>query len=194
MLGDFHRSLKKILRDRNVALFLIAYWLFIDAVYTVINMATDYGTAIGLDSGDLIKALLLVQFLGFPFALLAGSATRYFSVKSTLIVLLSVYFIAIIWATQMKYAWEFWGLAILIAIAQGGVQSLSRSLFSNLIPSEQSGEYFGVFNLVGRFASIMGPLIIALLTQVTESHRLALLGLLLPLMGGMILLSHVKSQ
>jgi UMF1 family MFS transporter len=194
IMNDFHRSLKKIIRDRNLVIFLIAYWLFIDAVYTVMNMATDYGTAIGLDSKDLIKALLLVQFLGFPCAFLSGIATRLVPAKSLLIFLLSLYFFAILWAMQMTTAWEFWTLATLIAIAQGGVQSLSRSVFAHLVPPELSGEYFGIFNLVGRFASIFGPFIIASLTYVTGSHRISLIGLLIPLGIGMLFLYKTKSQ
>jgi UMF1 family MFS transporter len=191
---QFHHSLTKIWHDQNLVIFLLAYWLFIDAVYTIINMATDYGTAIGLESADLIKALLLVQFLGFPFAWIAGYLTRYFNPKSLLISLLTIYLVAIQWAMKMKAPWEFWVLACLIAMAQGGVQSLSRSIFANLIPDQSSGEYFGIFNLVGRFASILGPLLIAFLTYWTQSNRLALAGLLIPLALGMFLLIRVQTK
>jgi len=194
VIGEFYKSLKKVTKDNNLMTFLIAYWLFIDAVYTVINMATDYGTAIGLEAGDLIKALLLVQFLGFPFAILAGIATRLFRAKSLLLFFLFLYFFVILWAMQITSKWEFWTLAALIAIAQGGVQSLSRSIFANLIPPESCGEYFGIFNLVGRFAAIFGPLIISSLTYVTGSHRFSLIGLLIPLGIGVTLLSQVKAE
>lgn len=194
LVRTFHQSLVTLVKDRNVAFFLAAYWLFIDAVYTIINMATDYGTAIGLEAGDLIKALLLVQFLGFPFSILAGHLTLHFSVKKILISLLGIYVFATLWAMQMSQAWEFWLLASLIAMAQGGVQSLSRSLFASLIPDEKSGEYFGVFNLIGRFAAILGPLIVGGLTVLSGSHRLALLGLLFPLLLGMTLLGRVHTH
>jgi len=194
LITQFHSSLKKIWNDKNLVLFLLAYWLFIDAVYTIITMATDYGTAIGLEKTDLIQALLLVQFLGFPFALVSGLLTQYFRAKSILIMLLIIYVVAILWAMQMQEAWEFWALAALIAVAQGGVQSLSRSIFSNLAPVGLSGEYFGIFNLVGRFASILGPLFVAVLTHVTQSNRLALLGLLGLLLLGLALLSRVQTK
>lgn len=185
---DFYNSTLILFTDKKIKLFLLSYWLFIDAVYTIIHMATDYGTAIGLPMGDLIKALLLVQFLGFPFSFLSGKATLIFKPKNILLFLLSIYFIAIFWAIQMTSPLEFWILAGLIAMAQGGVQSLSRSLFSELVPSHLAGEYFGFFNLVGRFASLIGPLIVGGLTLLTQSNRLALLGLLLPLMAGWIIL------
>lgn len=190
----FFPKLKIWFAQKPILIFLLAYWLYIDVVYTIMNMATDYGTAIGLESSDLIKALLLVQFLGFPSAIIIGHLTHYFSALKLISCLLLLYLFACLWAMKMNESWEFWILAVIIALAQGGIQSVSRSYFAQLIPAEQSGEGFGLFNLVGRFAAILGPLLIGLITQLTQSHRLAIVSLILPLLVSLFLLQKLMRQ
>lgn len=187
-LKNFIFGLKKWTKQRPIFIFLIAYWLYIDVVYTIMNMATDYGTAIGLEASDLIKALLLVQFLGFPSAIVVGQLTKSIAPLKLITGLLVFYLLACLWAMKMTDSWEFWALACFIALAQGGVQSLSRSYFAQIIPTHQSGEAFGLFNLVGRFAAILGPLLISLVTHYTQNHRLAILSLILPLIISLLLL------
>ncbi|MCS6838503.1 MAG: MFS transporter [Bdellovibrionaceae bacterium] len=189
---EFNESLKVMIRDKNILLFLVSYWLYIDVVYTVINMATDYGSSLGLGPSQLVSALLLVQLVAFPATLIVGRLTLFIATRYLLLILLFVYVIIIFWGYRLQTAFDFWGLAVFIALAQGGVQSLSRSLFAQLIPLERSGEWFGVFNLVGRFASILGPLVMGGVTRLSGDHRVGLLALWGPLLLGMALLFLVK--
>ncbi len=191
---DLTSHVFELFKIKYVRYFLIAYWLYIDVVYTVINMATDYGVSVGLNTESLIGALLLVQFLGFPFTLVTGKLAHYFSVKKIIYFLIGMYFVIIIFATQIKQAYHFWILAVLISMAQGGIQALSRSFFSEIIDQDKSGQYFGVFNLVGRFASIIGPLLVGAATLALDNHRTALLSLLAPLLLGSYFLSKAKNK
>lgn len=185
---------KHLLQNKSATYFLLAYWLYIDVVYTIINMATDYATALGLEAKDLMKALLLVQFLGFPATAIMGYLTKYWSAKRILIGLLLIYVIIIVWSYFLTRPWHFWTLASLIAVAQGGVQSLSRSLFARILQEKESGYGFGLFNMVGRMASITGPLVLAGMTYGTSSHRLGMLSLLPLLLGGLWILRRVKVE
>ncbi|MWQ92526.1 MFS transporter, partial [Escherichia coli] len=131
----------------NLFMFMVAYWLYIDGVYTVMTMAVDYGISIGFESKDLIAALLITQFIGFPCAYFFGTLTKRWGAKMPILVCIVVYGVTVIAATQMKTATHFYLLATVIGLVQGGVQSLSRSMFGRMIPKEASGEYFGLFNL-----------------------------------------------
>ena len=125
-------------------------------------MAVDYGLSIGFSSSDLITALLLVQFIGFPAALFFGRLGTSWDCRKSILVGIGIYLIVTIWGTQMKSQFEFYGLAILIGIAQGGVQALSRSFYARLIPKNQTAEYFGFYNTLGKFAAIIGPLLMGM--------------------------------
>jgi UMF1 family MFS transporter len=142
-------------------MFLIAYWLYIDGVDTVIRMAVDYGISIGFKSNDLIAALLLTQFVGFPSAILFGRAASRWHIKRLLYGAIFVYIVVTIWAVFMKSKEEFYLLAVCIGLVQGGVQALSRSYYCRLIPQDQTAEFFGFYNMLGKFAAILGPLLIA---------------------------------
>lgn len=181
-----------IRKDRNLLVFIVAYWLYIDGVYTVMNMAVDFGASLGLESKHLIAALLLVQFVGFPFALLFSKFASMYGSKKPILICLAAYALALVFAVQMTTSWHFYALAILIGMVQGGVQALSRSFFSQMIPEQKSGEYFGFFNLVGKFASIMGPLVVGWGTLLFHDHRKGLLGLLVLFGIGGFLLLQVK--
>ncbi|MGE9746268.1 MFS transporter [Bdellovibrio bacteriovorus] len=185
-------TLKALMKERNLFMFMVAYWLYIDGVYTVMTMAVDYGISIGFESKDLIAALLITQFIGFPCAYFFGTLTKRWGAKMPILVCIVVYGVIVIAATQMKTATHFYLLATVIGLVQGGVQSLSRSMFGRMIPKEASGEYFGLFNLVGRFASILGPLLVAAGAMLSGSSRWGMVGLLILFVSGGILLAMVK--
>jgi UMF1 family MFS transporter len=182
-------TFKTIAKDRNLLLFLIAFWLYIDGVYTVITMAVDYGKALHLDNSAMMSSLLLVQFLGFPFALLFSHMADRWGCRKPILISIAVYTVSVILATWMSETWHFYALAAMIGIVQGGVQALSRSLFSKMIPAKNAGEYFGLFNLVGKSAAILGPLIVGLGAYITGNSRFGMLGLIvLFIIGGGLLL------
>lgn len=190
------RTLKKtfleLLHERNLLIFIVSYWFYIDGVYTVMTMAVDYGMSIGLEARDLIAALLITQFIGFPFAYYFGRVTKRWGTKGPILACIGVYGVTVVAATAMASAWHFYLLATVIGMVQGGVQSLSRSMFGRMIEKEKSGEYFGFFNLVGRFASILGPLVVAFGVTVTGSSRMGMMGLLVLFVIGGGLLALVK--
>lgn len=192
-LKTMRATWKKLVREeRNLLIFMMAYWLYIDGVYTVMTMAVDYGMSIGLESKDLIAALLITQFIGFPCAYYFGKVTKRFGTKLPILACIAVYSITVVAAIWMSQAWHFFLLAVIIGMVQGGVQSLSRSLFGRMAPKEQSGEYFGLFNLVGRFAAILGPLLVAATVTMTGSSRMGMTGLLVLFVVGGCLLALVR--
>lgn len=187
-------TVKEVLKDRNLTIFFFAFWLYIDGVYTIMTMAVDFGLSIGLEAPDLIKALLIVQFVGFPSAYIFGSLAGKWGARVPILMCIAGYAVATVLATRMTEAWHFYCLAIFIGLFQGGVQALSRSLFSLMIPSKKAGEYFGLVNLVGKFAAILGPFLVARFTQLTGDHRQAQLSLLILFFAGGFLLWNVKEE
>jgi len=187
-LKTLKQTLLDLTQNRNLLTYLVSYWLFIDGVYTVITMAIDFGINIGLESKDLIAALILTQFIGFPFAWLFGKLTPRWGCRKPILFCIAVYSLTVVMSVFMSEPWHFYLLATIIGMVQGGVQSLSRSLFGQMIPVKSSGEYFGLFNLVGRFASILGPLFVGIGTHFSGSARMGLLSLIvLFLVGGFLL-------
>lgn len=186
------KTIGKIKSDRNLLYFLIGYWLYIDGVYTVMTMAVDYGMSIGLKSQELITALLLVQFIGFPFALIFSVLAKKWGSRVPILICIGIYMINVVAATMMTTATHFFIMAAVIGMVQGGVQALSRSLFSQMTPEKESGEYFGLFNLIGRFASILGPLLVGMGAYLTGNPRNGMLGLIVLLGFGGVLLYQVK--
>jgi UMF1 family MFS transporter len=191
-LKSLIKTLKSLVHNKNMFLLLVAYWLYIDGVYTVMTMAVDYGMTLGLEASDLITALLITQFIGFPFAFAFGYVAKRFGCKIPILICIAVYAVTVVLATQMTTSMHFYLLASVIGMAQGGVQALSRSLFARMIDPKASGEYFGLFNLVGKFASIAGPAIVAIGVTVTGNARLSMLGLLILFVIGGGLLMMVK--
>ncbi|MDZ7802881.1 MFS transporter [Thiohalophilus sp.] len=186
---QLRNTFAEIRRLKVVSLFLVAYWLYIDGVDTVVRMAVDYGMSIGFDSNDLIVALLITQFVGFPSALLFGILGNRIGAKAGILIALCVYFIVTTWAYFMQEVYEFYLLAVVIGLVQGGVQSLSRSLYARIIPPEKSGEFFGFYNMMGKFAAVIGPVLMGSVAVLTDSSRLAILSVtLLFLIGGILLL------
>ena len=182
-------------RDRKpLFLFLLAYWFYIDGVDTIIRMAVDYGLSLGFAAPDLITALLMVQFVGFPAALLFGRLGQYWGVKRSLFLAIGVYMLITIWGAFMHHRWEFFGIALAVGLVQGGIQALSRSYYAKMIPPEQAAEFFGFFNFLGRFATIFGPLLIGFVAVTTESSRLGIASVAVFFVAGGILLYFVDEK
>ena len=154
---QFIDTFRKVRHLKTVFLFLFAYWLYIDGVDTIIRMAVDYGMSLGFDSNDLIVALLIVQFVGFPAALAFGKLGQRWEVKKAIYLAIFIYMIITFWGVMMTKKYEFYVLAVAIGLVQGGIQALSRSYYSRLIPKEQAAEYYGFYNMLGKFAAIFGP-------------------------------------
>ena len=155
--SEFIGTLRKSRRLKTVFLFLFAYWCYIDGVDTVVRMAVDYGLSIGFESNDLIVALLMVQFIGFPAALGFGKLGQRWDVKKAIFLAIGVYGLVTIWAMMMTHKHEFYILAGVIGLVQGGIQALSRSFYSRLIPKDRAAEFYGFYNMLGKFAVIIGP-------------------------------------
>ena len=185
-------TLRELRALRQAALFLLAYWLYIDGVDTVIRMAVDYGMSIGFDSEHLIVALLITQFVGFPATYVYVRMTRFVGVRSGIFFGIAVYALVTVWGSLMQSVWEFYMLAAVIGLVQGGVQALSRSLFARLIPASQAAELFGFYNMVGKSAAVIGPIMMGWLGVLTGSPRLAILSLLILFAAGFLLLFWVK--
>lgn len=193
-LKELKRTFLELFNQKNLFIFIVAYWFYIDGVSTVISMSVDFGISIGFEAGDLIKALLLVQFVGFPAAYFSGWLAGKFGNKAVIIGCLLVYVCVVIGASVMTKPEHFYLMAVFIGLAQGGVQALSRSLFAYLIPSHKAGEYFGFFNLLGRFASVIGPLLMAVTARLFGHPQKTILSLLILFVCGIFFLSRVKVQ
>jgi UMF1 family MFS transporter len=188
-LAEIWRTLRSVTSQREVALFLLAYWLYIDGVNTIIKMAVDYGAALGLPTSSLLAALLLTQFVAFPAALAFGWAGERIGARTGILAGLVVYALATAYAFFLDTVAEFFALAVVIGLVQGGVQSLSRSFFGRLVPPGKSAEYFGFYNMMGKFATVLGPVMVALVALATGSSRASILALLpLFVVGGLLLL------
>lgn len=190
--AELFTTLKSLREYKTVALFLAAYWLYIDGVNTVIKMAVDYGLSLGFEASSLIVALLITQFVGFPAAIAFGWLGKRFGPKGAIQAAIFVYFGITIWAYWLDNVREFYAMAIAIGLVQGGVQSLSRSLYGRLVPPHKAGEFFGFFNMMGKFAAVIGPLLTGGVALLTGSSRLAILSLVILFALGSILLHRVR--
>ena len=190
------RSLAKTFREyrthRMAGLFLLAYFFYIDGVHTIIRMAVDYGLSLGFPSDSLIVALLITQFVGFPAALAFGMVAARVGPKPALYFGVAVYVAVTVWAYFMTSVIEFYVLAVVVGLVQGGVQAISRSLYARFVPAARSGEFFGFFNMLGRFAAIVGPSLVAVTGLLTGSSRLGILSVIVVLVTGMVLLTFVR--
>ncbi len=180
---------------RVLFLFLIAYWLYIDGVHTVIKMAVDYGIKLELNRGDLITALLVTQFVGFPAAIAFGWSGKKIGPKAGIIFGVAVYMIVTAWASLfLDEVWEFYALAIVVGLVQGGVQSLSRSLFARLIPENKSAEFFGFYNMLGKFAAVIGPFLVGWVALTTGNSRIAIAAIIPLFVLGIFVLFFVDVE
>ena len=160
-------TLTDIKKDKNIFFFLLAFFFFIDGVYTIIEMATAYGSSLGLDSTGLLLALLLTQVIAFPCALIFSRLSYIYKTEKLLKVCIIAYTFIGMYAIQLDKQIEFWALAVMVGIFQGAVQALSRSYFTKIIPAEKSGEFFGIYDICGKGASFMGTTIVGLVAQIT---------------------------
>ena len=183
--GDVARSIKgvgttikEIIANKPMLIYILSYFFYIDGVHTVISMATTYGTYLGLDSTGMMLALLLVQILGLPFCLLYIKCSEKFGARTMVGFGICVSMFICIFAFFMNSLWQFWMLAVLCATSQGGIQALSRSMFGKLIPDKaRSGEFFGFFDIFGKFSSIIGPALVGTVSALAANRMLAAQGL-----------------
>lgn len=192
-LTSIATTFKSLRAHRNVFKFLVSFLLYNDGIQTIIMMATVFGKAeLGLGSGHLIGALLLTQFIGFPGSILYGRLAAKVGPKRSLLIGIAGYLAIVLYAWRMTESWQFWILAGAVGLLQGGVQAISRSFYSVLIPQEHASEYFGFFSISSKFASILGPLIFALIGDVTGSARNSILSISVFFVAGGVMLLFVK--
>jgi UMF1 family MFS transporter len=166
-------------RYRVVLIFLLGYWFYIDGVHTIVRMGMDYGLSLGFSAGTLIVALLMIQFVGFPATIAFGKMAERVGARSGILVAIVIYIMICVWGYRLRNAWEFFVLAGGIGLAQGGINSLSRSLYSRLIPADESAQFFGYYNTIGRFSAVLGPWVMGSVSLATGNPRLSMLALIL---------------
>ena len=192
---DAFKSLRQtsqsISQYRSAVIFLLAYFLYMDGVDTIIRMSTSYGSDIGLSAQSMISALLLTQFIGFPATLVFGRYSDKFGHKQTLSFAIVVYIGVVLFSSQMDTAIEFFIMASVIGLVQGGVQAISRSYFSSLIPADKAAEFFGFYNFIGKSSVFIGPFMVSGIALITNSPSAGILSLLLLFIPGLILLRKV---
>ncbi len=158
-LAQLRETFHEIKHLKTIFLFLSAYWLYIDGVDTIIRMAVDYGMSIGFESKDLILALLITQFVGFPSAIGFGYLGERIGARRAIFIAIAVYLFVSVWGAFISDKNEFYILAVIIGLVQGGIQALSRSFYARIIPVSKSAQYFGFYNMLGKFAAVFGPLV-----------------------------------
>jgi UMF1 family MFS transporter len=183
-LRQFMQTFREIRQLRMVWLFLAGYWLYIDGVDTIVVMAVDYGMALGFDSNSLIVALLITQFVGFPAALVFGRLGERVGSKNGILLAIGVYVGVTLWAYQISNINEFYAIAFTLGLVQGGIQALSRALYSRLIPQDKSAEFFGFYNMLGKFAAVLGPVLMGSVGVLSGSPRVAILSLIALFVAG----------
>lgn len=187
-------TIKKINKNKRMKYFMLAYFCYIDGVYTIISQSTNFGGEVGIDTTGMIIALLMTQFVAFPFAILAGRMSKKFGQINLLISYVSLYIVIAVIGFFMSETWHFWLLAFLVGLAQGGIQSMSRSYFGKLVPKNESNEFFGFFDIFGKFADFLGPLLMVLSVQLFNTSRYGILALITLFIMGIYLLFKTKQE
>ena len=188
-----YATIRDIKGNIAVYTYLIAFFLYIDGVYTIIEMATSYGKDVGISDNDLLLALLLTQVVAFPFAILFGRLAKKFSTVKLISLCIAGYFCISLFAIQLDTAWEFWFMAVCVAVFQGAIQALSRSYYAKIVPKEKSSEYFGLFDIFGKGAAFFGTMIMSFVTQLTGSSKNGVIAIaVLFLMGFIAFRVHSK--
>jgi UMF1 family MFS transporter len=185
---------KSIKKFKSAVIFLLAYFLYMDGVDTIIRMATSYGSDIGLSATSMIQALLLTQFIGFPATLVFGYYADRFGYKYSLSFAIIVYIFVVLFSAQMDTAFEFYVVASVVGLVQGGVQAISRSFFSTLIPENKAAEFFGFYNFIGKSSVFLGPFMVSGIALITGSPSYGILSLLILFIPGLILLWLVPEK
>jgi len=188
------KTIRSLRGERTLVWFLLAYWFYIDGVNTIIKMAVDYGLSLGLKQNSLITALLLVQFIGFPAALGFGWLGQRIGPRAGILIGIAVYTGIAGYAYFLTTETEFFVMALIIGLVQGGIQSLSRSLFGRLVPSGKAGEYFGFYNLMGKAAAILGPTLTGVVALLTQDSRLAIVSVSILFVIGAAFLMKVPAM
>jgi UMF1 family MFS transporter len=191
--SELRATLKAAAAHRMLWLFLLAYWLYIDGVNTIVKMAVDYGLALGLPAGSLLGALLLTQFVAFPAALVFGWLGGRIGARRSILAGLVVYLGVTVWAIMLHTVGQFYAMAVTVGLVQGGVQSLSRALFGQFVPNGKSAEYFGFYNMTGKFGAVLGPLIVGITAQLTGNSRAGIGAVALLFLAGGGVLWRVRS-
>ena len=181
------RTFAELVKQKHIFVFLLAFFFYIDGVYTVIDMATAYGQALGLDSTGLLLALLVTQIVAFPSVLIFSRIIKNISPEKIITVCIAAYFCIAVYAYWLDSQIDFWILAVLVGMFQGTIQALSRSYFAKIIPAEKSGEYFGIYDICGKGASVLGTALVSFLSQVTGSINIGVSALSVMFLIGLVL-------
>ena len=188
-------TLKSIAKDKRLLYFVIAYFFYIDGVHTIIKMSTSYGTDLGIDATQLVLALLMTQFVAFPSAIAYGKLAGKFGTRKMLCIAVFAYLcITLFAAFLLRSALEFWILAFAVGLFQGGIQALSRSEFGKLIPKEHANEYYGFFDIFGKYAAILGTFLMSVFTQVTGNASLGVLSIAVLFIVGIVFLARMPKK
>ena len=190
-LARLRQTFRQIRRYRELALLLAAFWLYNDGIGTIIKLAAAYGDEIGVDHNDMLGALILTQFIGFPCSIGFGVLAQYWGAKRAIFFGIAIYSVICVAGFFVRSSWEFYALAVMVGVVQGGTQALSRSLFASMVPKSHSAEFFGFFSTGEKVAGIVGPVIFGLVGQLTGSSRWGILSIILLFAAGALLLRRV---
>lgn len=190
-LEQIRATIGEIRHLKVIGTFLLAYWLYIDGVDTIIRMAVDFGMSLGFPASSLITALLMVQFIAFPLTLLFNWFASKINPKRAVMVAIAAYSFITVLGTFMTEQWHFYTLAAFIGMFQGGIQAISRSLYSRIIPEKRAAQFFGLYNMMGKFAAVIGPVMIGTVALVTGSNRIGMVSVLILFAAGFYILTKV---